>query len=387
MKKMFMLNNEGNSAKKTGQISLAEQSRVNPRSNTFGRRTFVKRLGLAGAAALPAAALFISQARARDVKGSPRLTPGDVAILKFLAAAEILETDLWQQYNELALGNLPFLKALQQLDGDMPTYVNQNTRDEFSHQNFINHYLISKGHEPVSLEPFRNLPGSQATGSKGGKRLTNLMNLTVDTSWFNRYRFPGNSEFGDSFPQIVDLVDVPTIPNIDLPLGGDDIQVIANAAGFHFAAIEQGGTSLYASFAPKATSTEVIRIIAAIGGAEIQHFELWQDKAGNAPEVPGRFPQLPVAPNGPDGLTFFPADGTDPSQPDFTNQVMPAPCKFINTSLPLVSVIRPTLNVNAGAMATVIGLTGSGLFDGQDAVFFEKLIELAEEADEAHSED
>jgi len=30
------------------------------------------------------------------------LTKGDAAILWFLAAAEILETDMWQQYNELA---------------------------------------------------------------------------------------------------------------------------------------------------------------------------------------------------------------------------------------------------------------------------------------------
>ena len=352
--------------------------------NTLGRRSFMKRLGLAGAA-LPVSALFMSRMSAR-ADGDSRLTRGDVAILRFLAAAEIIETDLWQQYAEIALGNLPFLKAIQQLDGDMPTYINQNTRDEFSHQNFINQYLISKGQRPVSLEAFRNLPSSHATGSKGGKRLTSLMNLTVDTSWYNRYRFPGNPDFGDTFPQIVDLVDVPTIPSVDLALGGDDIQVIANAAGFHFATIEQGGTSLYASFLPKATSGEVIRIIAGIGGTEIQHFELWQDKAGNAPAVPGRFPQLPVAPNGADGLTFFPGDGTDPSQPDFTNQSLPAPCKFISTHLPLVSVIRPTLTVNAGAKAAAAGLTASGLFNGQSAGFFDLLAELAEEADEAQDE-
>jgi hypothetical protein len=325
----------------------------------------------------------MSQMSAHADHGSSRITSGDVAILKFLAAAEILETDLWQQYTELALGNLPFLKALQALDGDMPTYVNQNTRDEFSHQNFINKFLVANGQKPVDLSSFQILPSSLATGSKGGMRLTSLMNLTVDTSWYNRYRFPGNPDFGDTFPQIVDLVNVPTIPTVDLPLGGDDIQVIANAAGFHFATIEQGGSSLYASLLPKATSPDVIRIIAAIGGTEIMHFELWHDKAGNAPAVPGRFPQLPVAPNGSDGQTFFPGDGTDPSQPNFTNQVLPAPCKFISTKLPLVSVVRPTLTQNAGAKAAVAGLTASGLFNGQGKKFFDTLNDLAEDADNA----
>src|SRR5205807_7962025 len=136
-----------------------------------------------------------TRARAED---SGRITGGDAAILRFLAVAEILETDLWQQYTELALGNESFALALQVLDGDMPTYVNQNTRNEFTHQNFINAYLVSKGHSPVNLEHFRTLPSSQATGSnKTAKRLTNLMILTVDTTWFTRYRSTGNPDFGD----------------------------------------------------------------------------------------------------------------------------------------------------------------------------------------------
>ena len=309
------------------------------------------------------------------------LRQGDVAILRFLAAAEILETDLWQQYNELALGNAAFQQALFALDGDMPTYVNQNTRDEISHAQFLNAYLASKGARPVNLERFRTLPSSQATGAnKNAKRLTNLMNLTVDTSWYTRYRSTGNPDFGDTFPQIVNLVNVPTIPNSDLALGGDQIQVIGNTAGFHFATIEQGGSSLYDSFLPKATSVEVIRIVAAIGGTEIQHFEVWQDKAGNAPPVPmdtgSLFPALPHAteqtPNG--------IDGADPID---TNQIMARPCKFISPNLPLCSVIRPTSTANAGAMAAATGLTNSGLFKGQSKEFFAALFELAEEADEA----
>src|SRR6266446_3943103 len=221
---------------------------------SVGRRSFHKRLGVAGAL-LPAGALIGSQSRARAEDDNGNLSAGDVAILRFLAAAEILETDLWQQYNELALGNAAFQNGLQQLDGDMPTYVNQNTRDEFSHQDFINGYLVSKGARPVNLEPFRTLPSSQATGAnKTAKRLTNLMNLTVDTSWYTRYRSAGNPDFGDTFPQIVNLVNVPAIPNSDLPPDSDEIQLIANTAGFHFATIEQGGSSLYDSFLPKANS-------------------------------------------------------------------------------------------------------------------------------------
>jgi len=349
------------------------------------RRSFLKRISFGGTALLPAAGWLAGGTAARaDSDSRGGLTRGDAAILRFLAAAEILETDLWQQYNELALGNDAFQQGLFALDGDMPTYVNQNTRNEFTHQDFINAYLVSKGRRGVSLEPFRKLPSSQATGSnKTAKRLTNLMDLTVDTSWYTRYRSTGNPDFGDTFPQIVNLVNVPAIPNGDLPVGGDDIQVIANTAGFHFATIEQGGSSLYDSFIPKASSLEVLRIVAAIGGTEVQHFEIWQDKAGNAPPVPlatgARFPQLPIGP-------AQTPDGHDDADPMDTNQVMARPCKFINASLPLCAVIRPTTTAHAGAMAAATGLANSGLFQGQSKAFFDFVLELAEEADEARRE-
>jgi hypothetical protein len=362
-------------------------------SPRFGRRSFLKRVSLGGAALLPAATLLPERASAdhgRDQgqnqdQNNGSLTDGDTAILRFLAAAEILETDLWQQYNELALGNPAFQNGLFALDGDMPTYVNQNTRDEFSHQDFINAYLKSKGRRPVNLESFRTLASSQATGAnKTAKRLTSLMNLTVDTSWYTRYRSTGNPDFGDTFAQIVNLVNVPAIPNTDLAVGSDEAQLIANTAGFHFATVEQGGSSLYDSFLPKATSAEVIRIIAAIGGSEIQHFEVWQDKAGNAPPVPlatgAQFPQLPIAPD-------QQPNGIDPADPIDTNQIMPRPCKFISPNLPLCAVIRPTLTANAGAVAAATGLANSGLFSGQSDAFFAFLFALAKEADSARRGD
>src|SRR5207302_4598000 len=120
--------------------------------------------------------------------GSSSLTQGDMDILRFLSAAEILETDLWQQYNELGgvqdsevpggSGNAVYTAALAVLDADMAQYIHDNTEDEMSHFTFINAYLIAKGADPVNLEKFRTLRGSQATGAQKNKlRLTNLSQL------------------------------------------------------------------------------------------------------------------------------------------------------------------------------------------------------------------
>jgi hypothetical protein len=377
---MLKQENHDNAIPSPATPALAEKPQ---NISQLGRRTFIKRVGL-GAAMLPATSLLAGRSMAKSASLNGGLSKGDAAILSLLAAAEILETDAWQQYQEISLGNSAFIQAIQALDGDMPTYVRQNTRDEFSHQAFLNSYLVAKGQKPVNLEQFRKLPSSQATGSnKSAKRLTNLMNLTVDTSWYFRYREAGNPDFGATFPQLVSLVNVPGIPNSDLPVGGDDIQVIANTAGFHFATIEVGGSSLYTSMLPKANSSEVVRIIGSIGGTEIQHFELWQDKAGNAPPVPlstgARFPQLPLAPEG------IPGDGTDPASPNDTNQVFPFPCTFIDPSLEPCSIIRPTSDEQAGAVAAFNGFKEMGLFDGQSQDFFDFVFGLAAEADAAHA--
>jgi len=376
------------SARKRAEIEKSKTPVTNS-GERLGRRTFIKRLGLGGTVLVPASGLLAGRTVARAAGFGGGLTRGDVALLKFLAAAEILESDLWQQYNELALGNESYQLALNVLDGDQATYVNLNTRDEFSHAAFINGYLESKGQRRVSLEQFRRLPSSQATGSnKTAKRLTNLMQLTVDTSFYFRYRSALNPDFGANSPQIVDLVNVPGVPNSDLPPPTDPnngflIQFIANTAGFHFASIEQGGASLYQSFLPKATSPEVIKIVGAIGGTEIQHYQTWTDKLANTPALTDNngnivFPQLPAAPDLPN-----PPDGTDNAGPNNTNQIFAAPCEFISPHLPLCSVIRPISTQQAGAAATVAFFKNDGLFIGQSQVFLDFLNELAAEADAA----
>jgi hypothetical protein len=164
------------------------------------------------------------------------------------------------------------------------------------------------------------------------------------------------------------------------------IQFIANVAGFHFASIEQGGASLYQSFLPKANSREVIQIVGAIGGTEIQHYQTWTDKIANAPALMDNhgnivFPQLPAAPDLPN-----PPDGTDNAGPNDTNQIFATPCEFIAGNLPLCSVIRPISTAEGGAVATVAFFKNDGLFIGQKQALLDFLNELAEEADAARRE-
>src|SRR6266849_4733626 len=265
--------------------------------SSINRRSFMKN-GLTAGAATVGAGLLADSSSVLGQEGpeehSGHLTKGDAAILRFLAAAEILETDFWVQYNELGgiqdsevpggTGIPAYTAALQVLDSDMPQYIHDNTEDEFTHQNFINAYLASKGADTVNLEQFRTLPSSAATGARQIGRLTNLMELTVDTSWWTRYRSRTmNPDFGDTFPQAIPSLAVgmhPAIPRTDDDLTPNDhIQAIANTAGFHFGTIEQGGTSLYPSLAQRVTNVEVLRIVLSIGPTEAMHFQTWQDKA------------------------------------------------------------------------------------------------------------
>jgi hypothetical protein len=344
--------------------------------------------GLAGAA-VPL--LGLTAANARTLAASSQPTKGDIAILRFLAAAEILETDLWQQYNELGgiqdsevpggSGSPTYTNALLKLDSDMPQYIHDNTEDEMSHFTFINAYLESKGAKPVNLDRFRTLPSSKATGAQQIGRLTNLMQLTVDTSYWTRYRSrTKNPDFGDTFPPAIPGLlqgQFPAIPRSDADLlPKKHIQAIANTAGFHFAFIEQGGTSLYPSLAQRVTDPEVLRILLSIGPTETMHFQTWQDKAGNAPPL--------TDPT--NGLVFPDLNASPFGGEDFqTNLIMPEPTIFLSRKLPVCSIIRPTATEGA-AKGAAKALTDDGLFIGQPPDFFEVLQELAEAADAARRE-
>jgi hypothetical protein len=352
------------------------------------RRSFMLKGAAAGAGTYGLGRLLADPSSASAHRGRPHrkgLSKGDVAILQFLAAAEILETDLWQQYNELGgiqdrevpggSGNSSYTAALAVLDEDMDQYIHDNTDDENSHAAFINAYLEAHGADPVNLDQFRTLPSSKATGAQDIGRLTNLMKLAVDTSFWTRYRSDSqNPDLGDTLPQAIpDLAtgEHPAIPRSDADLTPPDhLQAIANTAGFHFAFIEQGGTSLYAGLAQKARSPEVLRILLSIGGTEIMHFQTWQDKAGNAPPL--------TDPNS--GLTFpdLNADG----ELTQTNLIMPEPTVFLDRKFPIVSIIRPTES-NDPAQDAVEALAASGLFIGQSADFFAGATALARAADAA----
>jgi hypothetical protein len=260
----------------------------------------------------------------------------------------------------------------------MAQYIHDNTEDEFTHFTFINAYLAAQGAETANLDAFRTLPSSKATGAQQIGRLTNLMQLTVDTSWWTRYRSRTKSpDFGDTFPQAIPGLasgQFPAIPRDDSDLApSDHLQAIANTAGFHFAMIEQGGNSLYPSLAQRVSDPEVLRILLSIGPTETMHFQTWQDKAGNAPPLTDPtnglvFPDLNAAPLG--GEDFQ------------TNLIMPEPTIFLRGTFPACSIIRPT-ETEGAAMGAVTALTANGLFLGQSPAFFALLHDLAEAADAA----
>jgi len=364
---------------------------------SLDRRSFMKGGLLAGGAAVVGAGLLANGTLARAQESGP-LGAGDVAILQFLAAAELIEADLWTQYAELGgIGKNPPIEvdpnqplnnyqiALSNLDSDGPQYITSNTRDEVSHATFLNAYLESRGAEPVNFTQFETLPGSTAAGSSGKLRLTNLMQLNVDTSWYVRYRSTGSPDHGATFPQALTLQNVTAIPrnnndfngapNPNFP-GNDHVQAIANVAGFHFGYIEQGGSSLYAAMSQKVTDPEVLEITLGIGGDEIAHFLEWVDFAGNGV-------QAPVAPftDAISGLTFpnFFSPLKKKTQPSL---IFPVPFNF-KGNLPNVSMIRPLTDKFGGAVATIKSFTADGLFIGQSQEFLNILKAMAVAADAA----
>src|SRR5881296_1736702 len=376
-----------------------EVAKLSPARRSVPRRTFLCRMGLGAIALAPGAALFSSASNAFGEEDAIEsgIRVGDAALLRFAAALEILEADFWIQYNELGgiqdsevpggHGNPDYTEALAVMDEDMDQYIHDNTDDEITHHQFLNAYLVSKGADPANLDPFRTLMGSTATGVNPdliGHRLTNLTQLTVDTSWWTRYRDDSHNPDLDPnhvFPQAVPSLHVgqhTAIPRTDADTSDPNfLQAIANTAAFHFPTIEQGGNSLYPSMAQRATHVEVLRILISIGPTETMHFQTWSDKAGNASPLTAVDPVTGVSVTFPD-LNSPPFGGEDFQ----TNLIMPEPCPFLSRKLPVVSIIRPT-QTRGIAMGVVSFLTAMGLFIGQSPEFFAFMRDLAEDADEA----
>jgi hypothetical protein len=227
--------------------------------------------------------------------------------------------------------------------------------------NAINEKHIGRRQCAERIEVYRLLTGAADRG-----RLTNLTNLSVDTSWYLRYRSAENPDFGATFPQLIEIRNRPTIPTRFLSLAR--MQEIAHSAAFHFAAIEQGGSSLYCSLIPKASSLDVLRILAAIGPTEVYHFAAFHKS------LEGLF-GLRTS----DGLQFPDLR----SNRQLSEAIFPEPTQFLRNGLALCSVIRPCTTENAGAVAAATGLVASGLFEGQSQQFFDAVTALATAADAA----
>ncbi|HZL14344.1 MAG TPA: hypothetical protein VFC85_09410, partial [Verrucomicrobiae bacterium] len=243
-----------------------------------------------------------------------------------------------------------------------------------SHANFITGFLQNAGVTPVDLSAFYTLPAAPVKGvDQSKKHLTNLTSLSIDTSWYLRYRSSGNPDFGDTFPQIVDITNQPAVPTSD-HTGGGQLHAIAQTAAFHFGFIEQGGSSLYLSLLPKVTNLDVVSILGAIGPTEFYHFALFQTalegiKGLDYKKAMLNFPNIKKATR---------EKASDPEQ-----ILTPYPCTFLDPSLPTCSVIRPSSTANAGAVAVATALVNQGLFTGQPQGFLDAVTMLAQAADAA----
>jgi len=329
------------------------------------RRSFFKMTAAGAAMAIPGFALM-NGTEIAFAGPKPVLNDSDAAVLQFLAAAELVECDLWGQYCELATNNPGYRHALQKIDESLPDYICGDFEDECSHATFINAFLVAAGKTPINLDPFRTLPSVPVEGAQNIGRLTNLKNLTVDTSYYERYRQAGNPDFGDTFPQLVNIVNQPTVPTSESIRGGE-LRSIAQTAAFHFAAIEQGGSSLYNSLITKVTNLDVVAILASIGPTEVYHFAVFQTALEGIRKLED------------DDGPSFPDIRENPNRGD----IMPEPCTFLDKSLPVCSVIRPRNTNTAGAVAAATGLVKSGLFLGQSQAFFDAVVALATAADAA----
>jgi len=267
----------------------------------------------------------------------------------------------------LAAGNEPYGRALNNIENELVTYTCDVAAYERTHAQFINAFLVANHHKPVSLDEFRTLPSTPAFGAQEQGRLTNLMELTVDTSWYLRYRDPngGNPDFGTTYPQFVEIKNQPVIP-LSNNVSDFDMQLIANAAAFHFANSEELGASIYPALAQKVTNIDVLRILLSIGPTEAYFFASFHQSLEGLPAISGN------------GMVF-----PDVKENHLGGHHIPHACEFLHPGLPQCCVIRPISTEQNGAVHQIVAGTTAGLFKGQSQQFFDTLMSMAEKADAA----
>jgi len=348
-----------------GNGSVDAKKEVRPlKDRPTSRRSFFRGAAYAGAG-VGLATLAGNRPALAATRRGPGITPGDVDILRYLAAAEFLESDLWDQYWELAAGNEAYGRALNNIENELVTYTCDVAAYERSHAQFINSFLVANDYDPVSLDDFRTLPSSPAFGAQEQGRLTNLMELTVDTSWYLRYRDSGNPDFGDKYPQFVEIKDQPVIP-LSNSVSEHEMQLIANSAAFHFATSEELGASIYPALAQKVTNLDVLRILISIGPTEAYFFASFHQSLEGLPAISGN------------GLVF-----PDVKKDHLGGHHIPHACKFLHPELAECCVIRPISTEQAGAVHQITAGIQAGLFKGQSNQFLDTLMGLAERADAA----
>ena len=316
------------------------------------------------------------------------LTKGDIAILKFLQTIELIESDLWQQYDEL--GGITkgmqnsYQLALQDIDDSCSEYISRNSIDEIGHATFLSSYLESEEVAPVNLDKYRTLRGSRATDANDVGRLTNLMHLEIDKSRYIQNHTAEYTQLREAVPQVVGIVRRTTIPRTEEDFNEPAlIQTIAHTAVFQFRYFEWGVSSLYTSFSRQVRRAKVLKIALGIGAHEIAHSLNWAN-----------FP--PHSAKGP--LTRFDNSETSsknrrPLLSDFnvpfvglhlqTIPLIPLRSEFIGDNIPLWPVIWPLDDRFGGAVDTIMSFAEDGLFFGQSKGLLQELIATAEDADAA----
>lgn len=311
------------------------------------------------------------------------LTKGEISILKFLTSIELIESDLWQQYDELGgmttRSQNNYQLAFQFLHRHGSKSITANAINEIEHLTFLTMCLESEGVEPLDLDEFRILRGSRAPGSQNIDRLTNLRQLNIDTNWHLRRR----TDDQPGTPQDSYIARGPAIPYADSELDDTShVQTLANTAALHFRYIEEAVSNLYTSLSQRVKRAKVLQITLGIGGQEIAHFLEWINFASTA------LHKQRITLDEQDFSTTnsdvtFPRSETTFRRSDQGGVRFSRRSPSSRRDLSLNSVIRP-VNVPFDSAAAIIqSFTENGLFHGQSTKLLRTLMTLAEEADAA----